>query len=344
LVKLVYAAFLANTIEDAEHPVWLMIVGPPGSGKTRMVNWFEQTHIVKILSDMTPAALLSAYDKEASILNGMDGKTLIVTDMSSVLEGPPELVGKLFGSLRHAFDGRYRRATGRGTSEFEGKMGFMAACTSAIEQYQQFNSALGERFLYLKMRNQDEDAVLGRVMRGVRGNKAKSNEIISETARLAAEFKLKSSSLTSGLLRSIREAGKAIVRLRTGVARDRYTRELKAVPEIEVPTRVVQQLLYLCLVMKDLGSDNEELESMLFRLVHDAVPGIRLHILYELQKEPVMTMTELMQQLEIKSKGHMSRLLQDLQLIGVIYKNKNKQYSISDAVTRTALLLWGTNQ
>lgn len=150
-------SLLANKIPDGE-PVWLLLVGPPGSKKTEMVMMLNKSSYVETTSTLTAPALISGFarDNEPSLIPKLNGRMLAVKDLTSILSGNPTTREDIFAILRDAYDGYVEKIFGSGVKKsFKSKFGFIGAVTNVIDSYQSTLSSLGERFIKLRLDTPD---------------------------------------------------------------------------------------------------------------------------------------------------------------------------------------------
>jgi hypothetical protein len=57
IVAVVMAVILANLLKA--DPIWLLLIGPPSSAKTELLNTLDGLRYVKFLSSLTPQTLIS---------------------------------------------------------------------------------------------------------------------------------------------------------------------------------------------------------------------------------------------------------------------------------------------
>lgn len=331
LLRILYGAILANQYEGI--PVWILLLGPAGSGKTEMLGSFSKSEKVIMSSQMTPNALISGKGSENSLLCKLDKKILIIKDLSTITEQHSDDRNKLFSILRDAFDGYYRRDMGDGDPvEFRGKFGILAAGTLAVEAGRKMESILGERFLYVRMKA-NREAILDTVLR----NASKKDEMHEEIRHAAADFVDRWQPPSSGrtlpgvVVTMAREAAKALVVARTSILRDPYSKEVAFPADVgESPTRVYEQMILLLSAMRYLGADKDELVATVRRLLLDSIPYVRLRVLEAISigKREIAEITA-----EIKmSRAYSGRLIEDMVSLGIIEKKGQKYGILSKAI------------
>lgn len=105
---------------------------------------------------MTPSSLMSGYTPEdkndPSLLPLLDGKVLVVKEFSAILGLGDQVLRKIMGDLRDAYDGSASKASGTaGLRSYRSKFGFLSAVTPKIEDYQEKFQELGERMLSIRL-------------------------------------------------------------------------------------------------------------------------------------------------------------------------------------------------
>lgn len=288
-VLVALAAVAANRLPG--DPVWLLLLGPPGGGKTEILASLTG------LADVRPAAVLS----EASLLSGTPKKETardakggllreigeygIVTlkDFGSVLSMRHEARSPLLAALREVFDGSWTRHVGTDggrTLHWEGKMGLIAGGTPVIDQHHAVMAALGERFALYRMSVADSErqAMASLAHHG-------------HEAEMRAELR----SVVAGLFDSLDQVdppplsdadrdrlvalATLVVRCRSAVIRDGYSREVELVPEAEAPGRLVGVLARLLDGARVIGAADEDAWRVVEKTALDSMPAQRLEAL-----------------------------------------------------------------
>lgn len=139
--------------------VWLIVVGPPGSDKTQSVLSLRACENTQFLDALTVNCFASGYvnDKTGStaksLLPELDGKCLIIKDLTTLFSQRSENVQKILGDLQSIYDGAYSKATGTiGILSYESQFTILACITpQALSKHQQYMSAIGGRFMFYQI-------------------------------------------------------------------------------------------------------------------------------------------------------------------------------------------------
>lgn len=141
--------------EDETPLVWMIIVGVPGSDKTQRVLTLKACGHTTFLDTLTVNSFVSGYvHKETgggakNLLPDLDGKCLIIKDLTTLFSQRSENVQKILGDLQSIYDGSYSKATGTvGVLSFESQFTILACITpQALKKHQGYMSSIGGRFL-----------------------------------------------------------------------------------------------------------------------------------------------------------------------------------------------------
>lgn len=136
-------------------PLWLYYVGPSSGGKTEILRQIQGPR-VKTVSTITPSSLISGFAqsdpekrKVLDLMATLDGKIMIIKDLTSVLSMKPDDASKVFADLREAYDGYLEKhfGSGTGTISYHARFTLIAAVTPMIDSARKINQHLGERFI-----------------------------------------------------------------------------------------------------------------------------------------------------------------------------------------------------
>lgn len=268
-----YATIVAN-LKTSGRPVWLLIIGPPGCGKTLPMMGVQHSPFTYSCSSFRPTALISGWGvkggQDVSMLPKLQNKILMVKDMSSLLSQHSEVVNEIMGLLRDAYDGSCARTYGTGVERrYASKFGFIGAATPDIDTHWSLNVRLGERFLRFRVKS-TLDQVYGKIDLSLANIKGETNvDAIIEKASLGYLKHLTREKVELPHLAMQKEIGRLAqlgAILRTSVARQSYSRQILVIPEWEEATRYAKQLAKLALGLAFLRekkeNDEEELNDL----------------------------------------------------------------------------------
>lgn len=158
-VDVLMAALVANRGEA--DPVWILLVGPPSSGKSELLRALAACPGTIREAFLTPAALVSPDAGVETVLRraGAGPTVLIVNDFGSLQTLPGEQRDQVFQLLRETYDGRVSKSYGKGKrDEWRGKLGLVAGGVPAVETFQSASAILGERYLVYPLATGDRQA------------------------------------------------------------------------------------------------------------------------------------------------------------------------------------------
>jgi hypothetical protein len=276
-------------------PVWLMLVGPPGGGKSELLQSLTKLEYVRTAGTLTEASLLSgsaqkdkAKDARGGLLREIgDFGIVVAKDFGSILSLNRDARSQLLAALREVFDGSWTRLVGTDggrTLHWEGKIGFIGGCTQSIDRHHAVIGAMGERFIYLRLPAMDAGQQALRAMEHGGREKQMRQEL---AAAVSALFEHGTPGDPKPLDAADRERLVSLstftVRARSAVERDGYTREIELVPEPEAPSRLVLVLCRLLAGLDAIGLDREQAWPILTKVSLDSVPALRLLLLAALR-------------------------------------------------------------
>jgi hypothetical protein len=282
--RIVLAAYVANMFLDGD-PVWVMLVGGSGRGKTeRIIPVTGMPHVVMASAITGEAALLSASPKRERAKNATGGLlrqigqrgVLVVKDFTTVLSMSRDRRSEVIAALREVYDGRWDRpygADGGQVLTWQGHCGFIAGCTTTIDTAYSVLDAMGTRFLIVRLR----DADAGQIGRSALAHAGQEKQMRAELAQVTAGL-LGSLGQPREITDHMRDWLVALASLaslgRSPVERDHFG-EIALVGDAEAPTRLVKQLGQLWRACGMLGLDETASWAVVRRAGLDSIPKLR---------------------------------------------------------------------
>ncbi len=167
-ILLTCAVIISNLIPG--EPLWLFLVGPPGSGKTLLLQALGNSENTVYQSSLGPKTLISGWKtpdgSDPSLLPRIIGKTLILKDYTELMSKPAGEQDEIYGQLRGAYDGHVARSYASGiireypepgSGDSDCRFSILAGVTNAI--HGDARASLGERFIKYQMVAEDYNAV-----------------------------------------------------------------------------------------------------------------------------------------------------------------------------------------
>jgi hypothetical protein len=150
------------SIEGGTPLLWLIAPGPASSGKTEAVMPLRGYRKAKFVDSLTTEAFASGYkDKKSkrgkSLLDELDGRSLVIRDMSTFFSAQDTKVKKLLGDLASIHDGMFSKATaneteGSSTTDYENRFSFIAGVTPAsLKKHHNYMATIGAKFLMVRV-------------------------------------------------------------------------------------------------------------------------------------------------------------------------------------------------
>ncbi len=282
--RVVLAAYVANMFLDGD-PVWVMLVGGSGIGKTvRIIPLSALPHVVMASTLTGEAALLSASPKRERAKNATGGVLrqigergiLVVKDFTSVLSMSRDRRAEVIAALREIYDGRWDRfygADGGQVLPWAGHCGFIAGCTTAIDSAHSVLDVMGTRFLFVRLPDADASDIGGSALAQAGQEQQMHAELAQVTAGLMGSLG-PPHELHEGVRPWLVALAALASRARSPVERD-YQGEISLVGDAEAPTRIIKQLGQLWKACGMLGLDEDASWAVVRRAGLDSVPKLR---------------------------------------------------------------------
>lgn len=234
-------------------PLWLLLVGKSGAGKTEMLSTLEGYDSCVFTAEFTPHTLISGMPTigggDPSLLPKLDNKVLVIKDFTVILSMHPTGRDEIFGQLREAYDGSYTKQFGNGIKrEYESRFGIIAGVTNKVDEYASLHAGLGERFLKYRVQppklGMEQDIIMSAIMQ------AGHEEPMREDLKEAVEDFLNNTPddeppVTPEVANRVTAIAIVISRLRGSISINEYTGVQHSKAMFEMGTRLAKQLVRL---------------------------------------------------------------------------------------------------
>ena len=311
-------------------PLWLLFVGPPGSGKTETIQPLAVLPYIHSAATFTEAALLSGVAKKehengatGGLLRQIGGFGIILAkDLSGVLSMNRDARAQVLAALREVYDGSWHRPVGTGGGKvlsWTGKAGLVGAVTPSIDRHHAVMGALGERFILYRLTVDDPRAQARRRL-GNRGQERKIRDELSQAvaAVLAVvETDTPPRPITDDEVDRLVDLSHFVVKARTAVERDGYDREVVVMPEAEAPGRLVGALGAFLSGLEAVGADQLTAWRIVTKSGWDCVPDIRRRLIQAVREKPEARTSDLVTTTGVP-KATTARALEDLALLHLV--------------------------
>lgn len=302
VVRMVAAAVIANQLPGKKRkPVWIVFVAPPGGGKSDITGTLANVEkdgkkLCEEVSDLTTASLASGMrsaDGETSLLHKVnkEGGILLFKDFTTLLSKRPEDLAAIMSYLREVYDGRFEKKFGNGKIvKWEGKVGIVASCTTIIYHKLGELAVMGDRLMMYQVEQPDRLNVLDKIWAnedaGVDGEE-EMGECMKEYVEgvityLQANPNIEEIKIDPETRKEFGEIANFVCFARSGVVWDYRRKTILYVPDPEMPTRVLRQLIAMASsfiamnVAEGLpASLTDSDKALLYKLAFDSIPSMR---------------------------------------------------------------------
>lgn len=285
----VLASVAANLLGG--DPCWIMLVGPPSSGKTEILGAFVRLPYVHVCATLTEAALLSGTPKRDTVADARGGLlrvigdfgVLMCKDFGSIMSQHRETMAAVLAALREIYDGSWTRhvgVDGGKTMHWEGHVGLIAGCTPTIDRHHAVMAAMGERIALCRMPETDADVQAARALAHVGREGIMRAELSDAVMGLFATIDVCEAPVLTTVDRArLIDLATFVVRCRSAVERDGQSRDIELIPDAEAPGRLVTMLARFHSGLAVIGADAATQWAVVRRVGLDSMPAIRWRVI-----------------------------------------------------------------
>jgi len=339
-ISIMLASVVSQQIEG--EPIWMFLVGPPGSAKTETLNSLSLLDHIYMTSSLTPHSLISGANwkdgMDPSLIPKLDGKVMVIKDFTSILSLRDTEKDEIFGILRDAYDGKCGKEFGNGVvRNYVSRFTMLAAVTPSIYALSSSHTALGERFLKFavgdNLHHAHEQDVVSRAIDNI-DDEVQMRKEMAESVRYFLQDKIS--------VRHIEKAGLPILtpemktriiylarwgaRMRGSITRDAYRNDIvTSRPSAEVGSRLGKQLAKLAQSLAIIHG-NPQVTKREYNLVRkvmvDTIPQRIEDILHatwkETQNPPHVVTSQYLAGVTRYPHATITRILQDMNVLNIV--------------------------
>ena len=353
VVELALATSTSLPLYTKEHPapIWLLIAGAPSSGKTEAVLLLRDAQNIKYLDAMTENSFVSGYVDTKSgkgpkqqLLPELDGKCLVIKDLTTIFSMREDRVKKILGDLQSIYDGEYAKATGTiGVQSYQSTFAMVACVTPlALRKHHNYMSMIGGRFLVVRLSPlTDEERDTGYDRAWDEATKKQNlpklrqllleqvSSLLSQPVSLEMETLEQREQLNHLALLLARGRGvfltEKVQDLNEDTGLERYGYEIVDV-QIEEPYRALEQLRTLGRALARIHGrvaiTNHELE-LLRRVVLSSVSPVRADALAVFRQHPSGATREVFVEVLGRSDTGVAQLLKELKALKLVVEDRD---------------------
>lgn len=265
-------------------PIWLLVVGGSGAGKSELINCFNKVDFVHPVSELTENTLLSGMNtggNEPSLLTTIGARGCIsMKDYTSILSMRREKRDVILGQLREVYDGAYEKKTGNGKNpSWTGKVHFIGGVTEAVYDESGESASMGRRNIHYVMPEQDRMITARTARNNRRGtDMADKREHLQNMAKEMVEGIIEEMPailppLSYDFSERLLVVSNFATKIRTPPIRN-FRRELTLATSEEMPMRMSEQLHAIAETLQFMYDDElpEELQQAVIKIAFDSVP------------------------------------------------------------------------
>ena len=345
LLDVVCGTILGNYVQNGL-PVWLSIVGPPGSAKTVVVESLRGLSGVYSIGGFTPQTFASGMvrskksrvkvgilEKLADRTNGgsliSDGtKFLTFDDFGTLFSLHHETKNMLLAQMRKVYDGHFVWEWGTGRKlDWYGRVGAVVAATEEWDAQMSLFKRMGERFLIWR---EYRPSGIRASLSALKQNDSLMYQELAEAMAILDEYEIPDDVDTTASHGWLAELADWVAIARTPIERDRFSKEPLDRARPEAGPRLAKQLNQLMkglMLFREENDDHEQVRFPVLRTALGSLPQLRLEILGSLPVKGA-TVQDLAILLDMHRKP-LGRAMEDLLMLKVLAKQEESDMIVS---------------
>jgi len=336
-LEIVLGAIAANLLPG--DPVWLLLVGPPSSGKTEILSALSGLPFVHEVSTFTEAGLLSgSTTRREGATGGLLAElgkfgVIVCKDFTSLLSESPDTRSGLLAALREVYDGSWVRHLGTDGGKrlgWVGKVGLLAGVTETIDRHSAVIGAMGERFILYRVPELVDDQRLSQgraAMSNVGHQQAMREELSAAVTAFIGGLKVPSQAplLPEHEQEALVLLADLATRCRSAVERDARDREVELVPQAELLGRLLATMAQLVSGLRLIGAPDEAIGALVLKAALDNMSKTRRAVVGLVLANPDthFTVATLADEIGMPT-GATARTVDDLTAHGVLTRNAGR--------------------
>ena len=331
VLRATLGAYAANLFKGGD-PVWLMLVGPSGTGKSETASILTELKDIWPVDTLNASSLLSGTSKAQMrkddpgglLLEIGDFGVLLLQDFSTVFSMRSAKQQELMSALRRVYDGGYSRSPGTGGTirRWFGNVGLIGCSTAVIDRKQTIRTELGERFLFVRTGKKTGSARSTSTQSAGYESRAELRSQLRRTAvGLMWGFGTQPRPMIPGKhMQTLSKAADLTAKARTRVIRDKHG-EITDISDTEGSNRIRICLETSYQAMCGLGYKPQQALETCMRVARDSIsPGCRSQVLRELYRNGANSATQLAAAIGTY-RMKMGRILEELSELGLVDLN-----------------------
>lgn len=315
----------AKALDLETRPVWLMLIGPSGTGKTAYYIRCCLAYPKVEITDQTTLAGITSASKDSwgkGILNRLGTRGLwVFPDFTVILNMRDDRRNELFGIQRRIADGNFYRSADGKFIPWKGRVHSVAAVTPAIERYYHAHADLGQRYLQIRIEKAEPcDDLVRKTVRQNEHWEEFQAEILDASRSFINQTAGEPPEIPFPVSRKILDWADFVSLCRQPVSRN-YRDEITGVAGEEGTSRTEQQLQGI--VRADawlMGQDTVGAEQMALveRIALDCLPRDRRAVLLYFRTKEFLDASDVHRMSGIRHPYAFDRVIGELKAIGAL--------------------------